>query len=323
MKQHRQLFGFLSALGMAVLILDGKTALSGAAEGIDLCIRTVIPALFPFFVLSSALLRSAVSFHSLETAAITLYGLPRGTGCLVLPCFLGGYPVGAKSVHQLYAEGLLRRSEAERLLAFCNNAGPAFVFGVISQSFPKIWMPWALWGIHLAGAWIASRFVPCTQTAVSRDRQSEQPKGSILSGVVITMGVVCGWIILFRILIAFLDKWFLWLLPQTVRVALVGILELSNGCCELANVSNINSRFLLCSGMLAVGGLCVTAQTISVTQGLSLRSYCLGKLIQTFVSLLLSYCLMYRTGLPLLFLLPVFIYGNRKKRGRNRIPSGV
>ena len=39
-----------AALGMLVLILDSKTALAGAREGIDLCIRTVIPSLFPFFL---------------------------------------------------------------------------------------------------------------------------------------------------------------------------------------------------------------------------------------------------------------------------------
>ena len=214
MKRYRQLFGFLSAIGLAILILDGKTALIGAADGIELCVRTVIPALFPFFVLSSALLHGAVPFHVLEKAAVSVYGLPRGTGSLVLPCFLGGYPVGAQSVHQMYTEGLLAKSEAERLLAFCNNAGPAFVFGVIGQMFPKVWMPWAMWGIHLTGAWVASRCVPGVETAVCCNRRSGNPKGNLMSGAVCTMGVVCGWIILFRVLIAFLDRWFLWLLPQ-------------------------------------------------------------------------------------------------------------
>ena len=48
--------GFAAGAAMLMLILDGRTALTGAAEGIDLCIRTVIPALFPFFVLSPLLM---------------------------------------------------------------------------------------------------------------------------------------------------------------------------------------------------------------------------------------------------------------------------
>ena len=36
------------ALGMIVLILDSKTALSGCREGVTLCLNVVIPSLFPF-----------------------------------------------------------------------------------------------------------------------------------------------------------------------------------------------------------------------------------------------------------------------------------
>jgi hypothetical protein len=38
-----------------MLILDGSTALAGAREGVQMCLYTVIPALFPFFVLSDLL----------------------------------------------------------------------------------------------------------------------------------------------------------------------------------------------------------------------------------------------------------------------------
>lgn len=323
MNRRRQLSWLLSAVGLLILILDGKTALTGAADGIELCIKTVIPALFPFFVISSALLRGAVPFSCLEKVFSFLFGLPQGAGSLALPCFLGGYPIGAQSVFQAYASGLLQKQEAERLLASCNNAGPAFVFGVIGQMFPKPWMPWALWGIHITGALVAAHCVPGVDTAADLDIQPAKPKGSLMSGAVFTMGTVCGWIILFRVLIAFLDRWFLWFLPQTVRVVLIGMLELSNGCCELAHVSQISTRFIQSSGMLAAGGLCVTAQTISVTQGLSLRYYCVGKCIQILVSLVLSFCLMYRTALPLLLLLPLLFYQNSKKRSRNQLLSGV
>lgn len=140
---------------------------------------------------------------------------------------------------------------------------------------------------------------------------------------VLTMGTVCGWIILFRVLIAFLDKWLFWFLPQTVRVMLVGLLELSNGCCDLPCVSDVNTRFILCSGMLAAGGLCITAQTISVTPGLSLSYYSFGKGIQFLVSVVLSYSVVSKTVLPLVFLLLPILYQTRKNRGRNRMLSGV
>lgn len=207
------------------------------------------------------------------------------------------------------------------MLAFCNNAGPAFVFGVLGQMFPKPWMPWALWGIHLAGARFAAYCVPIADTPVVPEKPLKE--SALMSGAVLTMGTVCGWIILFRVLIAFLDRWFLWLLPQTVRVMLVGLLELSNGCCDLMTITDVNTRFILCSGLLAAGGLCVAAQTISVTPGMSLRYYYSGKLIQILVSVALSYSIISQTVWPLIVLLLPLLYQISKKRSSNRMLSGV
>lgn len=99
------------------------------------------------------------------------------------------------------------------------------------------------------------------------------------------MATVCGWVVLFRVLLAFLKRWIFWILPAAVQVAVTGILELSNGCCELLAVTDVSARFCICSGILAFGGLCVTMQTVSVTAGLSLKPYFWGKLLQTLFSL--------------------------------------
>ena len=45
----------LAGFGMLVLILDGKTALLGMRDGLEICLWTVIPALFPFLFLSAIL----------------------------------------------------------------------------------------------------------------------------------------------------------------------------------------------------------------------------------------------------------------------------
>ena len=148
-------------MGMLILILDGKTALAGGAEGIELCLKTVIPSLFPFFVLS-ILLTSSLSGVTLPVLRPLgrLCGMPEGTEALLISGFLGGYPVGAQSVAAVYRSGQLPRREAERLLAFCSNAGPAFLFGMASSLFPRQWMAWALWGIHIAGAVFAAVLLP-------------------------------------------------------------------------------------------------------------------------------------------------------------------
>ena len=181
--------------------------------------------------------------------------------------------------------------------------------------------PWILWAIHIIGALTAARCVPATVSCT--DCVDIQPirRENLMRKAVTTMGTVCGWIILFRVLIAFLDRWFFGLLPQGVRIAFVGLLELSNGCCELEKIADPSARFILCSVLLAAGGVCVTAQTNSVTPGLSLHFYGLGKMIQIAVSLMLSFCVTHKTVLPLALFLPLAVLV--KKRGGNKKVSVV
>ena len=42
--------------------------------------------------------------------------------------------MGAKAVAELYQQGLCSRQEAQRLLGFCNNSGPAFFIGVVGPT---------------------------------------------------------------------------------------------------------------------------------------------------------------------------------------------
>ena len=160
-------------------------------------------------------------------------------------------------------------------------------------------MAWALWGIHIAGALFASLVIPKKSTAPVRlTKTSPHSPSSALNTAIQVMATVCGWVVLFRVLLAFLKRWIFWILPTAVQVAITGILELSNGCCELLSVADVSARFCICSGLLAFGGLCVTMQTVSVTAGLSMKPYFLGKLLQTLFSLALAVLMAYGVWLP-------------------------
>ena len=96
--KHRIRTGIFASLGMLLLILDTKTAIQGAQEGIRLCIMTVIPSLFPFFVLSSLLTGALTGVRLRFLRPIgKLCRMPAGSESLLLIGMLGGYPTGAKS----------------------------------------------------------------------------------------------------------------------------------------------------------------------------------------------------------------------------------
>ena len=318
--------GLAAAGAMLILILDGKTALAGAAEGIGLCIRAVIPALFPFFFLTPVLVGS-LSSKGLRPLGRWM-GLPAGTEGVLIPAFLGGYPTGAQAVGRAWQDGSLSRAEAERALQFCSNAGPSFLFGMIAPQFTSSLAPWLLWGVHILSALMVSRTIPKIDTA--RRSSLSLPSVSFqqaLSQAVKTTGLVCGWVVLFRIVIAFLTRWVLWLFPGEVQVLLCGMLELSNGCCMLTAISDESVRFVAASALLSLGGCCVAMQTAAVIPGLSILPYLKGKLMQTVYSLALSAFFLPDVGKWFLILPAVLLFFGSvvsvRKNNSGKIAAGV
>ena len=276
---------------MFVLILDTHTAIQGAAEGIDICIRSLIPSLFPFFIFST-LLTSSLTGQPIPflRPLANLCRIPKGAESLLLIGFLGGYPVGAQNVAFAWRKGYLRTNEARRIVAFCSNAGPAFIFGILGQMFYHPLMPWVLWFIHISSALIVGFLLPGqkTHTTQIQNRQSLSLPDALNSSVVV-MARVCGWVVLFRILLEFLQKWFFWLLSPALQVIVTGLLELSNGCLMLPSLASDSLRLIWSAVFLGFGGFCVLLQTRSIAQGLPLSLYLPGKLLQSMISFLLSY----------------------------------
>ncbi len=275
---------------MLLLILDTKTAFNGAREALDLCLRTVIPSLFPFFVFST-LLTSGLTGMNLKilTPLGSLLRIPKGSEPIFLVGALGGYPTGAQAVADGFSSGQITSRDARRMLGFCSNAGPSFLFGIAGLCFTSPERPWVLWGIHLLSALLTGMLLPGGRrnvTTLSRKNAVTMPE-ALKRSLRIT-AQVCGWIVIFRVLLAFLQRWFLWLFPPIHQILTHGFLELTIGCLSLVLVESEGLRFILCAGFLAFGGLCITMQTLSVTSPVGMGMYFPGKLLQMLISVLLA-----------------------------------
>ena len=291
MKNRRHILaGIGASIGMIVLILDTKTALSGAIDGITLCISTVIPSLFPFFLFSILLNNTLLGTRPAFLRPLgKVLGIPSGAEPLLLIGLIGGYPVGAQCIADAYRSKILTKSDAHRMLGFCSNAGPAFIFGMGSCIFDRAWVLWALWAIHILSALFVGAILPRkTRSQCSTTGSKSMSIAQVLEISIRTTATVCSWIIIFRVLLAFLNRWFLWLLRDVDKGLFTGLLELSNGCYTLPLIHSKGAQFILCATFLGFGGICVLMQTFSVTAGLGLGMYFPGKAIQCAVSILIS-----------------------------------
>lgn len=330
-KSHAFWNAGLAAIGVWILILDAKTALEGAKEGIAVCIQTVVPCLFPFFVMSSLLTGNISGFRTKHLAWIgKILGIPHGTELIWVTGLLGGYPIGAKCVHQAFESGSIDKNTARRMLGFCSNAGPAFIFGMTSIFFPGNIYPWLLFGIQILSSLITGVFLPGRTPVTNANMPVKNVTwNEALQNALRGICSVCGWIILFRVILGMSTRWFMWLIPDQAAVILTGLTELSNGILILEKITSVPERFILCSGLLNFGGFCIAMQTGAVTGSLGFGAYFPGKFLQTAVSIFLASALcaaLYGVGalyclISLAVLLSFVLYFYEKKKKTVAIPE--
>lgn len=293
----------LACLGLCAVLAwflaDAGEIRRWAAEALTLCGRSVVPALFPFLVLSGLLVSlgfgELVSPH-LAGLMTPLFRLPGCASSALLLGLAGGYPIGAQTAARLYQEGSLTRGEAERLLAFCNNSNPVFLISVLGAGvFGSVRAGVWLWLIHILAALL-------TGLAFRRDgeygasqhltRRTPSQKGSFFTALVEAvrggaagMLSVCAFVIFFYVLAAPLAA-----LGGRLGPLLVGLTELFSLTPLLAADG---FGFVLAAGCAGWGGLSVLCQTAAVLEGssLRLRNCLLGKVLQGLLSAVLALAL--------------------------------
>ncbi len=316
---------------MLALIFNSAACIIGCSEGIDLCIKSVIPALFPFLVLSP-LLTDSMCFKLPYWLRKTLK-IPDGGDSLWITGCLSGNPVGAQCIAQAAQTGQISKGDARRLMAFCCNCGPGFIFGICSSFFMHRWASWALWLCHIAGSGIIGWIIPGNQD--QGNVSFSAPKISVVDAfgkALKAMAQICGWVILFRCLLELLQRLGIGQMSAPVQVVILGILELTNGCLYLKLIPNEALRFLLCEALLCFGGLCVAMQTASVANRIPIDLYLPGKIGQSIISTMLAAVVwasihnQWRIVICIIVPLVIFLTSIKvifKKYSRNLCPAGV
>ena len=297
-----------------LLAVFSDAAQTGALAGLRLWATVLTPSLLPFFV-SAGLLTQLGFTRALGTVLSPILGKALhldGNGCALLVLGLsGGYPLGAASAGEMVLSGQMARRDAERLLRFCDNTGPAFAVGAVGAGvFRSPKLGFALWGIHAVCALVLGfLFRP-------RERPTDVPPppeavfpslGEALtravSGAVRSVIGIGGYVAFFSALLEVAGEFgypdgaasVLAALTggssESLRAFLTGILELSGGIGAMAGFSPTPGNLAMASFLLGWGGVCVHLQSVSAAApaGIKTAGRGCGKLIHGALSAILTY----------------------------------
>ena len=286
---RRRILPTLGLLGvMALLLLCSADAAQAVRDALALCVQSVIPALFPFFVVSSLFIDlgcAAVLGRSLAPIMRRLFGVSGAGGTAFLLGIIGGYPVGGRTAGELYRSGQCEREECERLLAFCNNAGPSFILGIAGLGcFGSVRVGAWLYLIHVGAAVMVGLLFRSTSRQMGRPEKTETPRRAdalieAVRGGAMSMVSICAFVVFFLVILRLFSRF-----TGIQHGAILGIVEMTNGILRLANDRR---GFIWAAGLLGWGGLSVHCQTAAVLSGsgLSLKRYFIGKALQAAISM--------------------------------------
>lgn len=278
------------------LVIFPNESVSAAKEGLSVSSGVILPSLFPFFVVSSLMIKTGSADKIGKAISPMVKKLFRTGSCgasAFIMGLLGGYPLGAKTVASLYEKGSCSKKEAEHLLGFCSNSGPAFILGACGAGvFQSSADGLILLLSHILAAIIVGiifRFKSPSVSSVSIPNSNlddfpiafvkavKESFRSILD--------ICGFVIFFAVIMELLP------LPAGyIGTFISGFIEFTSGIFQLSTIEPAIA-LPLCSFFLGWGGLCVHCQALSFMLPLKLNTgkYFLGKLLHGVISALITF----------------------------------
>lgn len=295
----------LFLLCFALLLGYPSLSLSYAAGGLTLWFNCMVPVLFPFMILSGIVVRQNLTESIAATLSPLLSPLFRisanGIYCLLVG-FLCGFPMGARTVAQLYERQALSKREATQLLAFCNNIGPVYFMSFLLPAigYADARAPFLLLGMYgipllygillgITGFGLPSSS-PTTPHAPLMSASAEKKEAisasleKSMESAIHGITVLGGYMILFNLcnLIPHACSRLLHItLSEKVLAVCNCLFEITGGVSRAGK--ELPLAVLLC---LPMGGMSCIAQTKSMIQktDLSLLCYLFHKAVQTLLS---------------------------------------
>ncbi len=309
------LLGIGLLMAAAALVRRPDQVIEAARAGLALCGNVIIPSLFPFFVLSSLVVELGMSRYLgrlLQPLMAPLFRVNGSCATALALGIVGGYPVGARTAISLYQSGQCSKTEAERLLAFCNNCGPAFILGVVGTGiFGSGRAGLLLYLGHIAASLLVGlifRFYKPSQRPGRGYGEAVQFQTArfpaaftrSVSGALQSTLNICAFILLFTVIIRILtvSGWLtgtatvlsallgpLGMSQAWAERLLAGLLELSTGVSSLTSGA-LTGRISMAAFMLGWAGVSVHCQVLAFLgdSGLSLRTYVVGKALHGLLS---------------------------------------
>lgn len=283
------------------LIIYRNLVFDTVGFSLNIWITSLLPALFPFFIVSDILINYDVIKYFpkvIRNSIKYLFNVSDNGLVIILLSMLSGFPSNARNIKNMYLDKKITKEEGEHLLYFTHFSNPMFILGTIplilnSNKISK----YILISHYLANIILGICLRKYNRVNDSNNSNYKEDKHNFglvlttsirksLDSVLCILGTLTVFLIISTLLINFFN------LDNTSSLLVKSILELTSGLKELGSYNLLDKYLLIISScILSFGGLSVHMQVINelVDTDISYKNYFIGRILQVVLSLGISY----------------------------------
>lgn len=304
---------FIFLLLLAVLLCVEKQYSVSILYGIELWFACLLPTLFPYFFITYAISSLKVTktiFYKLSPLTKKLFNLSGFSGYAFILSIISGYPVGAKTVSDLYINHQIDTAEAERALAICSTSSPTFLIASIgSITFNDTIFGLFLFLCHLLSAFLTGiifsfykrKEKPKNLLAQTNANESGNLLGDGIYSSIISVLTVGGTIALFSLFTDVLINLNIFyplskllnLITKNQNLTdglILGTLECTRGLKVLSGAGITFFSLPLCAAICGFGGLSVIMQTFAFAKKAKIKTapFILAKITSAVINFIIG-----------------------------------
>lgn len=288
------------------LLFNSNILMESINKSIDIFVSKLIPALFPYLIITELLMNSNKIYelsYGIRFTLSKIFRIPEHTTSIIIIGFLLGYPNAAKCILKMYNEGKIDKKLATKLAAFTSNANPSYILTTVGIGiFKSIEIGILLTICHFVSAVIIGIFfTPSYNNNIIQQINTNSNSFTkisspfeLLSASILSSLKTLAYIFAFTVIFSLIPTILFNSLntPDILKAITIGIFEISNGINNVQLLDNtLNTKIILTSFILSFSSLMILVQifTFISKATVSFKDLLKYKLLQGGISCVISY----------------------------------
>lgn len=273
-----------------LIILFPDISNAGVSSGLLISSNVIIPSLFPFMVCVLMIIKSGfyIKNRVVDNILYFVFGHNFHMFFVFILSMLGGYPVGARLINELYKQKAIDKRTADIMLMYCVNAGPAFIISVVGKGvFASHKIGVVLLLSHITASVIMAvifsrklKKINCVYTPQPKVKNFSESFVESVADASASILQICSFVILFSAINSYLDCFF----------GNMAIIKYVSYFTEVTSAVTKTQNIVFISFLLGFSGLSIWCQIFALSSGRSINiiRFCVSRILHGALSAFLT-----------------------------------